>query len=261
MANPFNFFINPFKGLNKVVTTYTSGSGNWTCPAGVTSVYVECWGGGGGGGYVQGNAYGKALSGGGGGGAYAAGLVSVTPGNSYPYTVGAGGSGGKPSGNGGETTFNSTSIKAIPGGYGSPVVNKIDGSVHSGDYGMGGMSTYCTGTVKYSGGNGAKGYYYIENNVKHYLSAGGGAGADGDGDGDPADWNTATTYLGGSAGTKGGGAGGDGVVWPGGPGAAYAGSDGNEYGGGGGGAIAASSNNFAAGGNGANGAVRITYYL
>ncbi|HPF00186.1 MAG TPA: hypothetical protein PKY63_05930, partial [Bacteroidales bacterium] len=30
-------------------TTFTT-SGTWTCPAGVTSVTVECWGGGGGGG-------------------------------------------------------------------------------------------------------------------------------------------------------------------------------------------------------------------
>jgi len=30
--------------------TYTNGSGNWTVPAGVTSVTVELWGGGGGGG-------------------------------------------------------------------------------------------------------------------------------------------------------------------------------------------------------------------
>ena len=28
----------------------TPGNGNWTAPAGVTSITVECWGGGGGGG-------------------------------------------------------------------------------------------------------------------------------------------------------------------------------------------------------------------
>ena len=69
-------------------TVFTSaGTNTWTCPAGVTQVYAECWGGGGSGGtgYNYGN------GGGGGGGEYAAAYVNVTPGNVYNYTVGAGG--------------------------------------------------------------------------------------------------------------------------------------------------------------------------
>ena len=33
-----------------VIETFTSGSGTWTAPTGVTSIIVQCWGGGGGGG-------------------------------------------------------------------------------------------------------------------------------------------------------------------------------------------------------------------
>ena len=36
-----------------VITDTTAGSSTWTCPAGVTSITVECWGAGGGGGFAK----------------------------------------------------------------------------------------------------------------------------------------------------------------------------------------------------------------
>jgi hypothetical protein len=70
------------------VETFTS-DGTWVCPVGVTSLYkVEAVGSGGIGGIGNGTLGG----GGGGGGAYAKttvpGEITVTPGNSYPITIG-----------------------------------------------------------------------------------------------------------------------------------------------------------------------------
>src|SRR5688572_6074720 len=61
-------------------------TGTWTCPTGVTSITVECWGGGGAGAAVGGN---PAAGGGGAGGAYARKVLTVTPGNVYTVTVAA----------------------------------------------------------------------------------------------------------------------------------------------------------------------------
>jgi Type VI secretion system/phage-baseplate injector OB domain len=128
-------------------TTYTSGTGHWTCPAGVTSVSVQCWGGGGGalnyaGGYTPGG------RGGGGGGEYAEELtLAVTPGNNYAYTVGAAGTGGTTGSAGGTTTFAGDSVTVTAhGGAGS-------GSAES--PGNGGSGS--TNSTHYPGGNGGAG--------------------------------------------------------------------------------------------------------
>lgn len=74
--------------------TYTSGSGTFTVPSGVTSLLVIGWGGGGGGG---GGSDGDRNRVGGGGGAGALKDVvrlAATPGGSISYAVGAGGAGG-----------------------------------------------------------------------------------------------------------------------------------------------------------------------
>ena len=85
-------------------------STNWTAPAGVNQVEVLAVGGGGGAGtYYSG--------GGGGGGVVYNGNYTVTPGNSYPITVGLGGAGVSNASNsfgsglmGGTSTFGSTNL-------------------------------------------------------------------------------------------------------------------------------------------------------
>ncbi len=75
--------------LTQTVTTFNSGSGLAGVPAsGVTSLLLQAWGGGGGGD----NTYmGSTGGNGGGGGAFNGGIVSVTPGQGFAYSVGAGG--------------------------------------------------------------------------------------------------------------------------------------------------------------------------
>jgi hypothetical protein len=63
----------------------TPGSYSWTCPAGVTKVMVELWGGGGG--QVSGGSGGQA-------GGYGKSIISVSPGVNYNVNVGAGGCSG-----------------------------------------------------------------------------------------------------------------------------------------------------------------------
>jgi len=70
----------------KTVTKFTSGSGNFTVPNGVTELEVLVVAGGGGGGSIGG--------GGGGGGVVYNKSYQVTPGSSVPYTVGGGGARG-----------------------------------------------------------------------------------------------------------------------------------------------------------------------
>jgi len=77
---------------------YTSGSGNWTCPANVTKVLAVVIGGGAG------------SSGGGAGfsGGIAIGIYTVVPSTSYAYVVGAGSGGtGGTAGSGGSSNFSS----------------------------------------------------------------------------------------------------------------------------------------------------------
>jgi hypothetical protein len=64
----------PGQLVNTVIQFTTPGLGHWTCPAGVTSVLAETWGGGG---------AGAAGGGGGGGGGYGAKGVTVVPGTTY----------------------------------------------------------------------------------------------------------------------------------------------------------------------------------
>ena len=67
------------------LSTFTA-SGSWTCPEGVTTVYIDACGGGGGGAYSS-----PGATGGGGGGGAAAVIgasISVTPGVTYTVTIG-----------------------------------------------------------------------------------------------------------------------------------------------------------------------------
>jgi hypothetical protein len=151
---------------------FTSGSGNWTCPAGVTSVLVECWGGGGSG--ASGD---SSHNGGGGGGAeYSARTLAVTPGNLYPYFVGGGGAatgGGGQNGNPGQDTyFGVAGANRVTGHAG------LAGTAYNGwgGQGLGGSGT-TTGT-HYNGGTGGQACPY---------SGGGGSSAGPSGPGNSGD--------------------------------------------------------------------------
>lgn len=131
-------------------TIAVAGAGAWTAPAGVTSIQVEAWGGGGAGGGVT-------LPGGGaggGGGAYARlNNYPVIGGTTYNYTVGAGAAlpAAGVAGTAGLDSFfvNATTLLAKGGGAG--------GLNTTGLAGIGGDAVASIGDVKYAGGNGAVG--------------------------------------------------------------------------------------------------------
>ncbi len=223
-------------GLNLVqVTTYSSGSGNWTKPTGAKTVLVQLWGaGGGGGGVTLINQSGGA----GGGGAYVehifnAADISATA----AYAVGAGGAGNTGNGTvGGNTTFAATSITltAYGGGGGG-------GDSATGGGGGGGGGVKAVGSVGQATDGGAGGSVA--------GGAGGGSGAAG----------AASTLGGGGGGGGNNGAGGE-SAWGGGGGGA-SGSTGTggvggaswKGGGGGGGSASAAGGTSTFGGAGGAG--------
>ncbi len=75
----FLFFIFTTITFSQTVETFnTAGTGSWVCPAGVTSIKVEAWGGGGGGGYA--NSTNRGAAGGGGGEYTYSNTMTVVPG-------------------------------------------------------------------------------------------------------------------------------------------------------------------------------------
>jgi hypothetical protein len=109
--------------------------GNWTVPAGISSVKLRIWGGGGAGGA---GVSGGAAGGGGGGGGYSEGFYPVTPGQSYLVTVGNGGIG---SGAAGGTSQFAGLASARGGNAGT------DGATGSGGVGgVGGSGGQAAGT-------------------------------------------------------------------------------------------------------------------
>ena len=163
------------------------GTYDFTVPAGVTEITVEVWGaGGGGGGSSQNNQGGS-----GGGGGYARQVISVTPGQVIPYSVGAGGNAGAANGgnggDGGATTFLTLTADGGKGGGGN-----------AGSIGQGGSAT--GGATNLTGGNGAQG------------GGSGGDGGNGANGGDGGDGNTDGAGGNGSA-PGGGGGGGERAPW------------------------------------------------
>jgi len=194
-------------------------SGSFTVPTGITQVIVECWAGGAGG------APDGSLAGGngGGGGAYSRSTLTVTPGNTYTVTRGAGGASNTA---GADSWFGSAATILAKGGTIS----------------TGGQASAGIGDVKFSGGLGATG-------ATAGVGGGGGGGA-----GDAADGGAASGQTGGTGGVNGGGNGGDGGA------SSTVGSPGVVPGGGGGGGgfnLLGTSN----GGAGANGKVTVQWTL
>ncbi len=223
---------------NKIQAQATyNATGSWTCPAGITSVTVQCWGAGGAGGGNPTNADG---GGGGGGGAFTSKVVTVSQGNTYNFTVGVGGT-GVVGGNGnvGTDTYFPTvtpQVKAL-GGQGG--FKPVGGAAGVG--GNGGASSGI-GTIFWLGGNG--GYGRNANNGNG-GPGGSSAGTSANGWSGPITWSTVTA----TAGPAGSGIGGDGGT------PNNDGAGGLIPGGGGGG----SGDGNRKGGNGANGQVNIIY--
>lgn len=184
-----------------VETFDAPGATGWNCPAGVTSVQVECWGGGQSGGGPGG------AGGGGDGGDYAKSTVAVTPGASYDVYVGNGGGATVDAKNNGEPSYFYKSpdylVKA-DGGGGSSNIGDV---VYAG--GSGGSSAYLDGGGG-GGGGGSAGTGSGGNNGSNASGSTGGAGASavtgGGNGGDGGD----NGVDGGYAGLPGGGGGGAG---------------------------------------------------
>ena len=250
-------------------TTYTTGSGTYTVPAGVTSInYLVVAGGGGGAG-----SYGGLVAnggGGGGGGGVVYGTLAVTPGQTISYSVGAGGSGSvngsSAASNGSNSTF--STFTAIGGGRGG---NQTGAAAATGGSGGGGAAdspnqTGAAGTSGqgYAGGNGT---------TSGAVRAGGGGGATANGATGLASgnggagfvWLNGTVYGGGGGGgawsnqSGGGGAGGSGGGGAGGTSGDGTAGTSNTGGGGGGGGAPAGSSAATAGGNGGSGIVIVSY--
>ena len=223
-------------GQTTTVPFTTAGANTWFCPAGVTSITVECWGGGGSGGGATGN---PAAGGGGAGGAYTKlTTISVSPGTTYNLSVGVGATGTTAVGSsGGSSWFNTNTTLLAVGGTGGALAN-------SNNQTAAGATALTTGniggTTNYYGGNGGTG------------GAGGASGGGGGGSaGTASNGNAASGVTGGTAAT-GGGAGVNGSTTSG------DGADNTNLGAGGAGGRAGS-NTDRNGGNGGNGKVVISY--
>ena len=152
----------------------TPGTYSWTCPAGVTSVYVVCIGGGASGdGYAEYTSYcycvgcvtyGYYSQVGGGGGGLAWKTVSVSPGTTYTVQVGSGGVYAMYTGwgGGGLSWFGYDGLVTGGGGYG------MYGGSYTGDGGgkggLGGIQPYTYGKS------------YGTHQVQNFSGGGGGAG-------------------------------------------------------------------------------------
>ncbi|MCB0610352.1 MAG: hypothetical protein KDD12_21695, partial [Lewinella sp.] len=215
--------------------TFTS-SGQFTVPAGVTSITVECWGGGGAGGGATGN---PAGGGGGAGGAYARKVLTVIPGTTYTVTVGGAATGDNGSGNNGNPSwFGTLTTVYAQGGQGGGSASSNNSSASGGT----GSSSSSIGDVTFKGGNGGTG------------SNGNSAGGGGESAGASSDGNNGGVTTGGSGLADGGNGGNGGSTF----GNGSSGGDGSAPGGGGGGGRAGNNSNKS-GGDGARGQVVVTW--
>lgn len=186
-------------------------SGTWVCPENVTQVIYGAIGGGGGGG---GNpASGTGAAGGGGGGAIW-GVSAVTPGASYAYTIGAGGSGGAigAAGTAGGDTiiFSRTATGGGGGGFGGAAAGAAGDGDASG--GAGGASSGNPGAGGGAAGGLAGAGTTGASNCASPTAGGKSGGVLGGRGGTSGDTTTPTSGgAGGSYGAGGGGGGSNGV--------------------------------------------------
>jgi hypothetical protein len=186
------------------VTLVPGSTDPWVCPAGVTAVQAQCWGEGGTGGTKSGTQSG----GGAGGGEFAQeNTVAVTPGNSYTWSTGSGGTGTNTvfpgdsltvtahvghaasfftPGAGGTGSTNSTHFDGGAGGSPSGAIGGGGGSSAgtgaAGGAGAPGTSGGAGGTAPSGGGNG--GHSGTSGNLGLTGSVpGGGSGGNGNGTG------------------------------------------------------------------------------
>lgn len=199
--------------------TLTASSGSWTCPAGVTSILLQMCGGGGYGGNGISTAGNNGS--GGAGGQITQSTVSVVPGNTYSYVIGAGG-------------INATTTAPTNTTFNGGIYVATGGGGASG--GVGGVNDFAGG---HSGTNGAAG-----SNSSFFPGGSGGT--------------FSTNYGGGGGGGAGlggtGGVGGNGTAGNGHNGTAASSNSG--AGGGGGGGYGSLGDT---GGNGGSGVIIITY--
>jgi hypothetical protein len=229
-------------GLSQTVVNYPNpGAQTWVCPANVDQVIVECWGGGGGGG----NSANNAINGGcgGGGGAYAKKTFSVVAGNSYYLTIGAGGAGAPAFSttlalSGQDSWFNL--VNQIPTNSSAVLakggVRGLNNSVANPNNGGSVFNSY--GDIVFGGGNGYQGS----------SSGGGGGGSSASLLGTGV---SSINYLGAIANSGGGNGGNAGIT-------SSNGLSGSIPGGGGGGS---DDSQARYGGNGAQGLIKITYFV
>ncbi len=232
--------------ISDLVSNFTT-TGTWTCPANVTAIQVECWGGGGAGGSALRIPDSGSIEygGGGAGGGYAKlNSTTVTPGTTYFISVGAGGVNNSAVNDttvaGGDSWINatntpSTTIIAKGGAGGESAI----GNTSTTRYGVGGTGTATgsVGDIVYAGGNGATSASSI---------AGGGGSSAGTGAS-----GTAATSNAGATAPSGGGDGGTGQT-------ISSGGGGNGSAPGGGGSGARASGTQQAGGTGGAGKIVLT---
>lgn len=170
------------RGFTNMSVFNTVGTSTFTIPNGVVKIMVEVWGGGGGG------SVGASVNGGGGGGGgYGKEILSVTPGNTFTITVGAGGGPGAAGGglgtSGGTSIFGS--IIANGGNAGNNNASPSGGSggtVSGASYSIVGQTGFSGGTNSVPSGGSAPaggfgGTYYQSGGQPGFTPGGGGAGA------------------------------------------------------------------------------------
>jgi YD repeat-containing protein len=131
-----------------VTHTYTSGSGTETVPSGVSTVTITMWSGGAAGGRDNSDG-----GGGGGGGCQAVQTISVTPGNTFSYSVAAGAGGRSTNGTG-----QSGAASSVSGSVSGGTVSLSTSAVATGGQITNGRGTgaTCSGGTDTSGSNGGR---------------------------------------------------------------------------------------------------------